>query len=446
MSTKVEGVIVITRNGDRIVYQQDPETYKGGPSDTTPLGEVQSHALGSLLRETYLKPNSPSYVVGMSPDVVDTREVKVFAKAGGEGTVVFDSTIALLQGLFPPTLKNKIKLANGQDILAPLGGYQYVPVETVEPSNDRRLESWTNCPKFTEHVKKVGASDEFKDVEKKAKPFFDLAKDYVFGRQLSLNNIWNIYDFVSTQYMYNQTYAYRLPPTIEPTARSLANWHEDKIFSDEKMDGIGNIAGRTLLRTILASLERIAFNGDPLQLMIIDTTYQPFISLFHMTNSTTGSGVGKPIRGIPDFASALAIELRRGPPPDMRDFLRFKFRNGTGDFETVHVLGAKSDIPLTEFIYKTQNAQVINNKQWKEVCTGKSLFDMDALSIDPQRSADMGLGVLGAVVALLLVFGLVTAAKHRRAHRKRVQLLGEEQQMLGRQDATYGSAEKVRYV
>lgn len=40
MSTKVEGVIVITRNGDRIVYQQDPETYKGGPSDTTPLGEA----------------------------------------------------------------------------------------------------------------------------------------------------------------------------------------------------------------------------------------------------------------------------------------------------------------------------------------------------------------------------------------------------------------------
>lgn len=62
-------------------------------------------------------------------------------------------------------------------------------METVEPSNDRRLESWTNCPKFTEHVKKVGASDEFKDVEKKAKPFFDLAKDYVFGRQLSLSNI-----------------------------------------------------------------------------------------------------------------------------------------------------------------------------------------------------------------------------------------------------------------
>lgn len=127
--------------------------------------------------------------------------------------------------------------------------------------------------------------------------------------------------------MYNQTYAYRLPPTIEPTARSLANWHEDKIFSDEKMDGIGNsasgprtilslltfflsvVAGRTLLRTILASLERIAFNGDPLQLMIVDTTYQPFISLFHMTNATTGNGLGKPIRGIRESLVAFCRRL-----------------------------------------------------------------------------------------------------------------------------------------
>lgn len=70
----------------------------------------------------------------------------------------------MLQGLFPPTEKNSIELANEQKITAPLGGYQYVPgevmyrflafsgdadvsvVETVEPSNDRSLESWTDCP------------------------------------------------------------------------------------------------------------------------------------------------------------------------------------------------------------------------------------------------------------------------------------------------------------
>ena len=63
----------------------------------------------------------------MSADVVDNKEVKVYSKAGGEGTVVFDSVIALLQGLFPPTSKNRVKLADGSEVIAPLGGYQYVP-------------------------------------------------------------------------------------------------------------------------------------------------------------------------------------------------------------------------------------------------------------------------------------------------------------------------------
>lgn len=84
-------------------------------------------------------------------------------KAGVEGTVVFDSALALLQGMFPPNPNNKITLANGDTVVAPLGGYQYVHgmfgplsvwgtwlikilVETVEPDNDRSLESWTNCP------------------------------------------------------------------------------------------------------------------------------------------------------------------------------------------------------------------------------------------------------------------------------------------------------------
>ncbi len=53
-----------------------------------------------------------------------------------------------------------------------------------------------------------------------------------------------------------------------------------------------------------------------------------------------------------NFASALAIELRRSPS-DARDFLSFKFRNGSEeDFRPVHIFGHREDIPLTEFIYR----------------------------------------------------------------------------------------------
>ena len=56
-----------------------------------------------------------------------------------------------------------------------------------------------------------------------------------------------------------------------------------------------------------------------------------------------------------DYASAIAIELRRGSPPDVRDFLRFRYKNGTTDsWHDIHVFGHRSDVPLTEFIYRAE--------------------------------------------------------------------------------------------
>lgn len=81
----------------------------------------------------------------MKPGIVDKQQVRFFSKAGGEGAAIFDSTMALLQGMYPPDPNNRITLANETTIVAPLGGYQYVPIEVVEPFNDRSLEPWTDC-------------------------------------------------------------------------------------------------------------------------------------------------------------------------------------------------------------------------------------------------------------------------------------------------------------
>ncbi|KAI6011960.1 hypothetical protein EDC04DRAFT_2514283, partial [Pisolithus marmoratus] len=86
--------------------------------------------------------------------------------------------------LFPPTPKNKITLANETTIVAPLGGYQYVPIETVKPGNDHTLEPWTDCPIY--HISKVYTSLEFKEKAKSVQPFFGAIRDYVFGRPTTL--------------------------------------------------------------------------------------------------------------------------------------------------------------------------------------------------------------------------------------------------------------------
>ncbi|KAJ6572429.1 histidine phosphatase superfamily [Mycena vulgaris] len=415
----VLGVIVIARNGDRREFYQDPKTYAPALTESTALGVTDLHLLGTQLRAEYLTPGSSSFISSISADLADTQQVKVRSKAGGEGAAVFDSAIALLQGLFPPTPRNKITLANETVLTAPLGGYQYVPMETVEPGNDRSMESWTDCPTFQKHVAAFHESDAFKDKAKAAAPFFKDVKDYVFGRPTTLENIWNIYDFMNTQLTYNQTYAYRLPPTYIDQARALADFHEDGVFSDAQANGIGNIAGRTLLGTILTSLERIAFNDDPLQLMIVQTSYQPFISLFHQTDIIAEH---PELKAIPNFGGALAIELRRGAPPDMRDFLRFKFKNGTADpadWRILHVFGHDADIPLTEFVYRAEGAAITSNKQWAQVCGAKAGFSgaaEGALQAAGKSSVQFAFGAMVFFALFVLATLLVRARRMRKQY------------------------------
>jgi lysosomal acid phosphatase len=44
----VRGVVVITRNGDRYDYYQDPVTYQSSHTDSTPLGEVGWHSFPAI--------------------------------------------------------------------------------------------------------------------------------------------------------------------------------------------------------------------------------------------------------------------------------------------------------------------------------------------------------------------------------------------------------------
>jgi lysosomal acid phosphatase len=52
----------------------------------------------------------------------------------------------------------------------------------------------------------------------------------------------------------------------------------------------------------LRSLERIAFNGDPLQFLLIESTYQPFISLMHMTELVNGHPELEGVRKFDDIS------------------------------------------------------------------------------------------------------------------------------------------------
>lgn len=169
------------------------------------LLQSQEFALGGYLRETYLNLSSPSYIQGINTNVADIDQLYVRADAGG-GNVILDSAYALVQGLYPPTPAVNLTLADGQKVEAPLGGYQYIPVESLEFFQAPSLTSWMDCEVsllrvdrvralaqfsqyFQDHLIRLNNGAVFKGLATQAAPFLQAVGPYLNGVNSSFLNI-----------------------------------------------------------------------------------------------------------------------------------------------------------------------------------------------------------------------------------------------------------------
>ncbi|KAH7925893.1 phosphoglycerate mutase-like protein [Leucogyrophana mollusca] len=428
------GVVLIVRHGDRQGFYQDPTTYTPTATAITPLGNAQEYQLGGYLRSIYLNASSPSYIPGMSTGLFNQTQVYVQADLGGEDGVVYDSCVSLTQGLWPPTLSNDITLANGTTVTAPLGGYQYVPIESVDPNESVSLEGFEDCNTFNTQTTAFYNSSEFQQKAAESATFLNMLPPYLDGRSVSLENMWNIYDFMNVQSIHNAAFARALPPTFLAQARALANWHEYNIFSSPSIDGIGNIAGQTLLPTILTGFSGIVDPTNPVKLSITAIAYKPFLSFFNMS----GVAEANPeLAGIINYAAALALEVRQ-PSTGGEPVIRFNFKNGTdADFVTYNFLNRTGDVPLSAFIDSMAPAAVNTTAQWCSVCQNTQDRGCAALTlaydqghaaaqprISPVGAGFLGAGLTVAVVALLLgtlaLLGLLSVGKISKRSKKQL--------------------------
>ncbi|KAJ7614918.1 histidine phosphatase superfamily [Roridomyces roridus] len=363
---KVLGVMILTRHGDREGFYQDPLTYTPSFTTITPLGTVQLFQLGQQLRSMYLDPVSSLVIADVNSDLVDQTQLHVRADSGGEGGVIYDSTVALLQGLFPANPNFNTTLASGQLVQGALGGYQYVPIQTVDPSNEVSLEGWTNCATFDAATQAFYNSPEFLQKANESAHFLSLLPPFLDGRPATLVSMWNVYDFMAVNGVHNASFAERLPPTFLEQARDLANFHQRGVFTSPQLDGIGNITGRTILPGILQDLQAIADPKNPLKIAYQSISYKPFLSIFNMT----GAAEQNPgLSNIVNFAAAALLEVRQpasGGPP----VLRLKFKNGTdeAEFTTYDFLGRTGDVSLGDVIDSVNPALINSTAAWCAVC------------------------------------------------------------------------------
>lgn len=94
----VAGIFLMTRHGDRQGFYQSPTTYTAKSTNLTVLGYAQEYKNGQDLRTLYL--NGSNAIQGMNATRAEGNQMRVMADAGGEGSVIVDSTNALLQGMY----------------------------------------------------------------------------------------------------------------------------------------------------------------------------------------------------------------------------------------------------------------------------------------------------------------------------------------------------------
>ncbi|KAG1845434.1 phosphoglycerate mutase-like protein [Suillus tomentosus] len=369
------GVVLLARHGDRTAYYQDPATYNSTQAYITPLGEQQEFELGSFLRNIYLNPDSPSFIQNISTDVADINQLAVRADAGG-GNVILNSAYALLQGLYPSTQESEITLANGTTVLSPLGGYQYVPVQSLEYWQSPSLTSWMDCEYFQSHLNRTYASSAWLNMSATAAPFLTALKPYLGGVSNNFTNMWNIYDHVNVQYTYNKTYYETLPPTFLQQARYYADWAQHSVFTDSTSASIGQVAIRTLLPEIFWALGNMTKTSNKVKMNIQEVDYKPFISLFNVTNATL---TDPDISGIANYASVVALELSQDSQGQYE--VSMKFKNGTEDsqFRQLEMFGNTS-ITFDKFVQVLDTTTINSTNNWcfscnQTVLRGCSVFN-----------------------------------------------------------------------
>jgi len=406
----------LARHGDRQGFYQDPATYAPTATSITPLGTKQEFLLGQRLRALYLNPSSPSFIHGVNGTIVNQAQLHVRADAGGEGGVIYDSAVALLQGLFPANSNYTTHLANGTTVTGALAGYQYVPIESVEPGNDISLEGWTSCGVFDNATAAFYKSPEFALKANESAAFLGQLKQYLDGRPVTLENMWNIYDFMNVQSIHDEPFSKALPPTFLAQALTLAGWHEYGVFTSPQLDGIGNIAGRSILPPILSSLASIANSTDPLKFVYQALAYKPFLSLFNMTGVIEQN---PQLAGIVNYAAAVALEVRQ-PSDGSAPVVRFNFKNGSDvDFVTYKFLGGVEDVPLSTLVNHVSPALINTTADWCAACGNTKDRGCGALALaaskaaasgnggSHQRISPVGAGFLGAGLTLAVMLAML---------------------------------------
>lgn len=232
---EVLSTFIYTHHGERTPFVSYPNPV------LTPLGAQQAYQAGINMRDRYVQQPGLSengFVVrDISSIFLENEQISILS-SDDQWNVA--SAIAFMQGLYPPLTYDQnytniagiSDLANGTNVVAPFGGYQY-PDLSVASSYDYEsifVEGSESCPAFNLAMIEYYASPYYQSVLQQSQGFYNsldasLLEGVFDDSAIGYWDAYYIWDYLSYGYVHNTTIARKLSYANYTAARILASKH-----------------------------------------------------------------------------------------------------------------------------------------------------------------------------------------------------------------------------
>ena len=434
----VLGVYIFSRHGDRTAKSTPP-------TDLTDLGYQEVFTSGSYFRKQYVAADASRRIHGINTDLVKQSQITASAP---DDTVLQNSAIAFLQGIYPPvgqTLGSNT-LRNGTVVQTPLNGYQLIPVDTVETGAGSEDAAWlqgaTNCANAQISSNNYFVSQDYQltlastaSLYARVEPMVDQT---FTAAETNYENAYTIWDLLNVASIHNSSDSFAsadlLTPELFLQLKTLADKHEFNLAYNES-EPIRAITGSIIANEVVEALNETITGKGNSKLNIQFGAYAGMLSFFGLANLTA---VNTDFYGVPDYASTLTWELVTNATVSDSEFpsqdqigVRFLFHNGTAsgsDTPIEYPLFGQSISPLpwSDFVAGMSKFSIKSQTEWCHACgnstgvcssvalngSGDSPSDSSINSDGSSQSGGISkavAGVIGAMVtlAVLLLAGLL---------------------------------------
>jgi hypothetical protein len=426
LAEDVLGLYIFHRHGDRTAKAWKPVNF-------TALGADEVHSSGSWYRDTYVSKDAPRKISGLSSESVALSQLDVTSPVDA---VLQNSALVFLQGLYPPTQQAET-LANGSKIEAPLSGYQYIPIATVETAaSDKHSESsaWlqgnSGCTNAEASSNAYLSSSQYDQTYKETEDFYQSLLPVIkntYGKdEANFRNAYTIFDLINVARIHNSSIPSDnlLKESTLDKLYNLASIHEWNLAYNSS-EPVRAIAGSVLGGQIIEALEPLAEGKKAPKVNIQFGAYGAFMAFFGLAGLDKASS---DFMGIVDYASSMAFELvTNATNPTADDVsVRFYFANGTAAENTPKLFPLFGDDSTTiswkDFKAGMSEFAIEDTKHWCKLC-GNTDGDCASNSGDDDDSASSSsnsdgssngvskpvAGVIGALVTLVVILGAQAA-------------------------------------